>query len=83
MIEGDDACSLSSFMRYIPASVIQPKREDWGTCLCKMCTNPQLKLDALLAANILDEKNLVEDVVQDQMTHTALITTVENSAKEN
>ena len=48
-----------------------------------MCTNPQLKLDALLAAKLLDEKSIVEDVVQDQTTYTALITAVEKSAKEN
>ena len=54
-----------------------------GTCLCETCTNPQLKLDALLAAKLLDEKSIVEDVVQDQTTYTALITAVEKSAKEN
>ena len=54
-----------------------------GTCLCETCTNPQLKLDVLLAAILLDEKSIVEDVVQDQTTYTALITAVEKSAKEN
>ena len=40
-------CSLSTFARYLPKNVAKPKPEDWGTSLCKMCLNPELKIEAL------------------------------------
>lgn len=40
----DHSCSYEQFCRYIPNNIIKPKSEDWGTCLCKTCLNPELKL---------------------------------------
>ena len=36
-------CSARSFGRYVPENIPKPKPEDWGTSLCKVCLNPQLR----------------------------------------
>jgi hypothetical protein len=36
-----------TFVRYVPPFVVKPKVDDWGTCLCITCLNPQMKLDKL------------------------------------
>ena len=47
LVDMDHSCSYEQFCRYIPDNVIKPKPEDWGTCLCKTCLNPELKLDCI------------------------------------
>ncbi|CAF1441672.1 unnamed protein product [Adineta steineri] len=37
----------NTFRRYVPSFIIKPKVDDWGTCLCINCLNPQLKFDKL------------------------------------
>lgn len=44
--DGTDV-SLSHFSQMFPKTIIIPKPEDWGTCLCQKCTNPRLKFLAL------------------------------------
>ena len=48
-------CSYSQFTRHTPQNVIKPKPEDWGTCLCMICLNPELKIDSL--RKVLPEMN--------------------------
>ena len=43
----DEECSFSQFTRYVPKNIIKPKPEDWGTCLCATCLNPELKLECV------------------------------------
>ena len=40
-------CSISTFASYLPKNVVKPKPEDWGTSLCEMCLNPELKIEGL------------------------------------
>ena len=49
-------CSLRSFTRYVPSIVRKPRREDWGTSLCKTCLNPELKIEALKKSEITVDK---------------------------
>ena len=46
--EKDTDCSYSQFTRYVPDHIIKPKPEDWGTCLCSSCLNPELKLECII-----------------------------------
>ena len=39
-------CSYSHFCKLVPNDV-RPKPQDWETCLCQTCLNPQLKMEAL------------------------------------
>ena len=55
--------SYVQFTRYAPEHVIKPKPENWGTCLCMTCLNPELKLEAI-RKNITTAVNL--DMVKDQ-----------------
>ena len=55
----------------IPFNVIKPSPNDWGTCLCAKCLNPELKLEAL--AKALSDKSLKWDDQQDYNTIDELI----------
>ena len=41
------SCFYETFTRNVPFYITRPKPDDWGTCLCPMCLNPELKLEAL------------------------------------
>ena len=41
------SCCYEKFTRNTPFYITRPKPDDWGTCLCAMCLNPELKLKAL------------------------------------
>ena len=45
-------CSEHSFSRYIPENILKPKPEDWGTSVCKVCLNPQVKVEGLKNSNV-------------------------------
>ena len=45
-------CSAHSFGRYVPENILKPKPEDWGTSLCKVCLDPQLKVEGLKSSNV-------------------------------
>ena len=54
-IEFSDCC-LASFVKYVPCYVVKPRDQDWGTCLCMYCTNPQLKLERFISLKIIDNQ---------------------------
>ena len=43
----ESECSYAQFCRCVPKEIIKPKPEDWGTCLCMTCLNPELKFEAI------------------------------------
>ena len=45
-------CSACSFSRYVPENILKPKLEGWGTGLCKVCLNPELKVEGLKNSNV-------------------------------
>ena len=49
---------------YSPANVVKPKPEDWGPSLCKVCLNPELKVEALKEPGVNLEWLLSLDDVQ-------------------
>ena len=51
-------CSFSSFCRYVPSFVRKPKYNEWGTCLCICCANPQLKVDKLCHLKVIPYTDL-------------------------
>ena len=57
-------CSLSQFCRLIPCNIVKPEPQDWGTCLCMTCLNPQLKLEGLKRSIKEEYKGLlIEDMM--------------------
>ncbi|CAF1551653.1 unnamed protein product, partial [Rotaria sordida] len=36
-------CSYSTFTKHVPSYIVSPKPDNWGTCLCITCLNPQIK----------------------------------------
>lgn len=63
---GED-CHYSTFTRNVPSYVIKPKPSDWGTCLCKTCLNPELKIERLNELDHLKVKNLESTVRNDTL----------------
>ena len=58
-------CSMWTLTRYIPSNVVKPKPQDLGTSLCKLCLNPELKVESLREPGVnliwllgLDKKQL-------------------------
>ena len=47
LADEDENCSFAQFTRYVPKNITKPKPEDWGTCLCIKCLNPELKLECI------------------------------------
>ncbi|CAF4393386.1 unnamed protein product, partial [Rotaria magnacalcarata] len=76
MTETGNNCHYSTFTRYIPDYVLKPSIDDWGTCLCIVCLNPQLKLEKLqrikflypvLKALLPDGLTDITDLVTDEI----------------
>ncbi|CAF4891522.1 unnamed protein product, partial [Rotaria socialis] len=76
MTETGNNCHYSTFTRYIPDYVLKPSTDDWGTCLCIVCLNPQLKLEKLqrikflypvLKALLPDGLTDITDLVTDEI----------------
>ena len=42
-----DEISYAHFTRLVPANIVKPKPESWGTCLCMPCVNTELKVSAV------------------------------------
>ena len=64
-------CSYTQFCCNVPKEIIKPKPEDWGTCLCMPCLNPELNLEAIkrtlggthnLTTESLKDKRFEEDI---------------------
>ena len=45
--ENMQECSFSYFTQNCPFNVFKPNPNDWGTCLCSTCLNPEIKLEEL------------------------------------
>jgi len=40
-------CSYSTFTKHVPSYIVSPKPDNWGTCLCITCLNPQIKAERI------------------------------------
>ncbi|CAF1246749.1 unnamed protein product [Didymodactylos carnosus] len=64
--ETGTSCSYSMFCQYIPPNIKKPDVNDWRTCLCMLCLNPQMKLEKLIRMNAInntdtDLHNIIKD----------------------
>ena len=57
-ISAVENCSYQTFLRAIAHYVRKPSASDWGTCLCALCFNPELKLESLVNKKMLEKGNL-------------------------
>ena len=56
-------CSYSQFTRHVPEYIAKPRPEDWGTCWCMLCLNPELKLEVI---KINLETTMTLDIVKEK-----------------
>ena len=71
MCETLTECSKRSFSQYVPDNILKPIPEDWGTNLCKMCLNPELKVEGFKNSNVTLEwlLSLTNEELQDFEKH--------------
>ena len=67
--ESESSCSYQTFCNYAPYYVVKPKPTDWGSCLCRTCLNPELKLQKLQSlANdktfVIDENSKLDNLIK-------------------
>ncbi|CAF1379185.1 unnamed protein product [Rotaria sp. Silwood1] len=73
-------CHYSTFTRYIPDHVLKPSTDDWGTCLCIICLNPQLKLEKLQRLKFLYP--VLKTILPDGLADITELVTDEIKTKE-
>ena len=52
-IQFPNLCTYSTFARYWPALFVKPGASDFGTCLCIICQNMELKVEALVQRRLI------------------------------
>ena len=58
-------CTYATFTKYWPALFVKPLASEFGTCLCTICQNMELKVEALKGRKLIfqAEENLTLDIV--------------------
>ncbi|CAF1442571.1 unnamed protein product [Rotaria sp. Silwood1] len=78
--ETGNSCHYSTFTRYVPDFVIKPNANDWGTCLCVTCLNPQMKFEKL--QNLKSRYSIIKSVLIDGLTDITELVTDEIKTKD-
>ena len=58
-------CSSGTFHKYWPIEYVKPCASEFGTCLCILCQNMELKVEALVARKMLEPGFSLEDVIRE------------------
>ena len=64
-------CSYEIFSRHVPY-VKKAGPSDWGTCLCRTCLNPELKIEKLIREKLIPSINLEYVIQNDNDYHDLL-----------
>ena len=64
-VEYPDECTYSTFTKYWPAHYVKPCPSEFGTCLCILCQNMELKFIALQTRKLICSVNSLEDIIDD------------------
>ena len=65
-------CSYETFSQHVPYDVKKAGPSDCGTCLCRMCLNPELKIEKLIRENLVPTINLEYVIQNDDDYHDLL-----------
>ena len=60
LAETSEECCYETFTRHVPYYVVKPEADEWGTCLCLSCLNPEIKLAKLKKLNKISVVNVEE-----------------------
>ena len=60
--QNPDMCTYQKFCKYWPRNFTKPKLSDFGTCMCKMCQNMELNINALKKRGLLDTEHDFEEI---------------------
>ena len=82
MAEYNVECHYSTFCSYVPTNIVKPRPQDWGTCLCMTCLNPELKLEALKKFDKLNQNLELEALVKSEQEVSNVIKRLNEAAKE-
>ena len=65
-------CFYETFSQHVPYDVKKAGPSDCGTCLCRMCLNPELKIEKLIRENLVPTINLEYVIQNDDDYHDLL-----------
>ena len=69
--ESEYTCAYETFTRNVPFNVQKPEPSAWGTCLCSICLNSELKLESLQVDHLI--KNLSNlSMIKDENIHSTV-----------
>ena len=63
--EHPDDCSYQTFAKYWPVKYVKPCPSEFGTCLCTLCQNMELKVTALQTRKLISHTNYLEVIIID------------------
>ena len=63
--EESDECNYVTFTKYLPAKFAKPCQSEFGTCLCILCTNMELKIQARQTRKLISQTNNSKDIISD------------------
>ena len=86
-IQLPNICTYQTFCRYWPSKYIKPKPSEWGTCLCIICQNFELKFEALRARKLISLEHSLDHILErtrkdDFDSETAMKLDIESLAEE-
>ena len=77
-----EECSLRTFMRSIPHYIKKPSDTDWGTSLCNICLNPELKVESLYHNKVWAEMVDLQEVMKSEEEFNILLRRIEETGME-
>ena len=78
--ETDIVVDYVTFTRYVPDYIQKPTHETWGTCLCVVCLNPQMKFEKL--KQLKQKHPPIQPVVHDTPIDLSELVKDENELEE-
>lgn len=63
--ENPEECIYQTFVKYWPVNYVKPSPSEFGTCLCIICQNMELKIQALQSRKLISNTNYIEDIIMD------------------
>ena len=66
--EHPNICSYQTFCKYWPAHYVKPRASEFGTCLCTLCQNMELKFISLQTRKLLSPFLCLENIIENTKT---------------
>ena len=83
LAETEYSCYYAIFTKYVPFHIKKPAASDWGTCLCRICLNPELKVERLFRLGKLTRSCDLENVMKDEGSYKKFISKLKSLSSDD